>query len=60
MKFVCTVNIYTSNTVIPSIFGFLFTLLRREINYHGHDENKFPCFSPQGLPLTSHKISEKF
>ena len=27
MKFVCTVNIYTSNTVIPSIFGFLFTLL---------------------------------
>ena len=27
MKFVCSVNIYTSNTVIPSIFGFLFTLL---------------------------------
>ena len=32
MKFVCSVNIYTSNTVIPSIFGFLFILLGREIN----------------------------
>ena len=29
---------------IPSIFGFLFTVMWRKINYHGHDENKFPVF----------------
>ena len=61
MKFVCTVNIYTSNTVIPSIFSFYLLFCEEKlINYHGYDENKFPCFSPQGLPLTSHKISESF
>ena len=51
-------HIYMSTTYLLVYNAFLLTVMWREISYHGHDQNKFPGFSPQGLPLTSHKISE--
>ena len=45
-------HVYMSTTHLPVYNAFLLTVMWREISYHGHDQNKFPGFSPQGLPLT--------